>query len=380
YKVVAANGPQGTLTNVPLGREMKVTTLGTPAPGPTTPVPATPDGLTASGSTGRVTLAWNPAAGATSYRVERQAAGGAFAEIASGVTTTGYADTAVTNGTTYTYRVRAENSTGTSDYTATASGTPTVGVTPPPTPGDPTPVEPTPVVADRNLGTIGSKTKKTKNRLRTSDTDYVYKFTLAKRSKVSLSLSGMKQNVDLYLQENDGDPIRSSRRSKTRTDKVSTTLDAGTYHVRVLLNASKSTSYKLSVSAKAVKSAAGKTNRSDLPDPVVPFAVDRSLGTLGRSTQRVRDREVSAADADAYYKFKLSRDTEVSAKLFNLDANADLVLLDANGNKIRSSTKSGTATDRISRTLDDGTYYLQVKLANGAFATGYSIDLSGKAR
>src|SRR5260370_1119635 len=67
-------------------------------------------------SSGEVDLSWAAAAGATSYRVERALSGGAFAEIASGVTGTTYMDHAVQPGTAYQYRVRAQNSEGTGSY------------------------------------------------------------------------------------------------------------------------------------------------------------------------------------------------------------------------------------------------------------------------
>ncbi|MCL4836923.1 MAG: fibronectin type III domain-containing protein [Thermoanaerobaculia bacterium] len=76
-----------------------------------TPPPA-PAGLTATpNGDNRVDLAWNPSAGATSYRVFRAegtcAAAGAFLPLASGVAGTTYTDLTVSGGTTYAYRVSA---------------------------------------------------------------------------------------------------------------------------------------------------------------------------------------------------------------------------------------------------------------------------------
>jgi hypothetical protein len=67
-----------------------------------------PDGLVAAAGPGQISLAWNPVADATGYKVMRSAvSGGPYMTIASGVTATSYVDTAVTNGTTYYYVVSA---------------------------------------------------------------------------------------------------------------------------------------------------------------------------------------------------------------------------------------------------------------------------------
>jgi len=88
--------------------------------------PSAPTGLTASASNALVLLSWNVSAGATSYSVYRgtTAGGESTTAIASGITTTGYANTGLTNGTTYYYKVKATNASGTSGYSNEASATP----------------------------------------------------------------------------------------------------------------------------------------------------------------------------------------------------------------------------------------------------------------
>ncbi|MFC5472326.1 glycoside hydrolase family 5, partial [Cohnella suwonensis] len=51
--------------------------------------------------------------------------GGPYANVATGVTATSYADTGLTNGTTYYYVVSASNAVGESVNSAQASATPT---------------------------------------------------------------------------------------------------------------------------------------------------------------------------------------------------------------------------------------------------------------
>jgi fibronectin type 3 domain-containing protein/regulation of enolase protein 1 (concanavalin A-like superfamily) len=76
-----------------------------------TPIQTT--GLTATGGSGQVALAWNSTPGAASYTVRRATVGGgASTVIASGVTGTSYTDTSLADGTTYYYVVTPANASG----------------------------------------------------------------------------------------------------------------------------------------------------------------------------------------------------------------------------------------------------------------------------
>jgi len=97
--------------------------------------PPAPTGLTAAPGNNRVDLDWNASSGATSYNVKRATvSGGPYSPLATGVTTTSYADTTAVNGTTYHYVVSAVNAAGESPDSNQASATPA----PPPPPNPPT--------------------------------------------------------------------------------------------------------------------------------------------------------------------------------------------------------------------------------------------------
>ncbi|GFN33034.1 glycosyl hydrolase [Paenibacillus xylaniclasticus] len=90
----------------------------------TTVVP--PGAFTVMGTAGntQATLTWTISAGAVSYKVERAAGSGSFAEIASNLTGLTYTDTTVVNGTMYTYRIIASNgSSSTSSNSVTLTPT-----------------------------------------------------------------------------------------------------------------------------------------------------------------------------------------------------------------------------------------------------------------
>ncbi len=105
---------------------------------PATP-PAAPFGLTATpASSGRIDLSWtDSAANEEGFKIERcQGAGcSSFAQVATvGANVTNYANTGLSAGTPYTYRVRAYNSGGNSAYSGSASAITAAAPLPPAAP------------------------------------------------------------------------------------------------------------------------------------------------------------------------------------------------------------------------------------------------------
>ncbi len=87
-------------------------------------VPAAPAALTASAGGSRIDLAWSSASrNHSGFKIERRPAGGPYAEIAAtGSGQTSYSDALdLAAGAAYSYRVRAYNETGNSDYSNEAS-------------------------------------------------------------------------------------------------------------------------------------------------------------------------------------------------------------------------------------------------------------------
>jgi fibronectin type 3 domain-containing protein len=96
-------------------------------------IPSVPTNLVAAPGNAQVALTWNTASGATSYNVKRATvSGGSYTTIASGITSTSYTNTGLSNGTTYYYVVSAVNAGGESANSAQTSATPEA---PPATPG-----------------------------------------------------------------------------------------------------------------------------------------------------------------------------------------------------------------------------------------------------
>ena len=87
----------------------KLNVYGLLAPAP----PPAPVNLTALGGNGLAALSWTAANRTASYTVRRSlTSGGPYTALQSGITTTYYTDSTVSNGTTYYYVVSAVNAFG----------------------------------------------------------------------------------------------------------------------------------------------------------------------------------------------------------------------------------------------------------------------------
>ncbi|MFD0587192.1 S8 family serine peptidase [Paenibacillus sp. GCM10027627] len=115
YRVIASNASGSTRSNLDNGV----------LSGANTTIPPVPSQLAATAGNTSVQLSWSASSGASSYTVKRgTASSGPFTAIASGLTSTSFNDTGVTNGSTYYYVVAAKNAAGESANSASVQATP----------------------------------------------------------------------------------------------------------------------------------------------------------------------------------------------------------------------------------------------------------------
>jgi Bacterial pre-peptidase C-terminal domain len=110
-------------------------------------------------------------------------------------------------------------------------------------------------------------------------TDF-YSFTLTGRSSFNLSLNKLKNNVDVFLQQGKQVIARSTKGGK-KPEAISTTLEAGTYYVRVNQKSGNS-KYKLTLNATPA------SNPGTNPDPNKPNLPGRNrlVSSGGKGGQR----------------------------------------------------------------------------------------------
>jgi len=115
---VANNAPSSVTNMAAVSGGGETNTTNDTATDPTTinpaPIPGSPAGVTAAAvSSTRVDVAWTTAARATSYQIDRQAAGGGFSPIGMSLSSS-FSDTTASPDSAYLYRVRAVNGSGVS--------------------------------------------------------------------------------------------------------------------------------------------------------------------------------------------------------------------------------------------------------------------------
>jgi phosphatidylinositol-3-phosphatase len=101
----------------------------------TTAVPGTST-LSAQAGDGRVSLTWTAASGAQAYNLYRGTSSNGETQLAPGIAGTSYVDTAVTNGTTYYYKIAGTNENGEGALSSEVSATPNAAPGPPAAPSN----------------------------------------------------------------------------------------------------------------------------------------------------------------------------------------------------------------------------------------------------
>ena len=194
----------------------------------------------------------------------------------------------------------------------------------------------------------------------TGDRRDFYRFSLSGESRFDLNLTGLSDDADIYLLNENGRTINRSLSWGSTSESISQDLDAGTYYVRVKGYGSSSTDYTLEMSA-TLQDGAGNT-----------LAAARNIGTLS-AQQTFQDSVSGTSDPNDYYRFNLAQRADFSLSLSNLSADADVQLLDSSGKLLKRSIRSGSRSEDISLRLETGNYYVRVYPYNAS--TDYTLSM-----
>ena len=199
------------------------------------------------------------------------------------------------------------------------------------------------------------------------DNNDYYSFNIGNNGTFSLTLDGLDGNANVELLNSSGTKITDSLQQDTTPESISTSLASGTYYVRVFPGATtSSTNYNLQVSF----------NQDPADNAGNTLAEARDINTLTSTTQFTD--YVNSVDNKDYYRFDLTSSALIDLKLTPDAANANVQLLNSSGGSIVSSSLTGTTPDIIRRSLNAGTYYIQVYSVSGV-ATNYELSVSAEA-
>jgi hypothetical protein len=228
----------------------------------------------------------------------------------------------------------------------------------------------------RDLGALGSAGVNIQDSIGGGDAADFYRFSLSRGGDLSLALTGLSSNADLQLLAANGSTVLfTSQTAGNANESIQRNdLAAGTYFVRVFSTATSATAYSLNVSA----------------------AFDATLDLAGNSESGARliaaangsyQDFVGDGDTEDWYRFTLTEQRQVSWTLNGMSADADLVLLEADGDTVIDwSLNGGAAAESIATLLDAGTYFLRVErfdgantfyTLTGAFAAPAVVDAAG---
>ena len=195
-----------------------------------------------------------------------------------------------------------------------------------------------------------------------------FEFSVNRDSEVTITLDALKEDANLKLLNKQGSLLFSSSNENREKEKINTILEKGKYFVEVAPESGDRTNYMLSLSAD---------DEIEDPDGQIP---GKNLGKLTSKTIRKTDRIGSQRgfiDSDDFWKFQLTKETDLTINLDSLKANADLELYDSDGTTLIFNSKNkGRKEEEIEAILEKGIYYVRVKSVGGS-STEYRLSLSG---
>jgi Bacterial pre-peptidase C-terminal domain/SMP-30/Gluconolactonase/LRE-like region len=163
----------------------------------------------------------------------------------------------------------------------------------------------------QKLGTLNGN-RSLKNALRRRERYDFYQFSLAGRSNFSVQMTGLKNNANLELLNQNRNRIAASRKPGKRPETLTAQLEAGVYHLRVVRRGG-DTAYRLRLAASAVA----------IPQPSIGLLstgsaelgqVDRATGNLTLNNTSLTFTDIARSNTGELFGITTSR-------LYKVDAN-----------------------------------------------------------
>lgn len=234
------------------------------------------------------------------------------------------------------------------------------------TPPPPDRVGNSPQTADL-LRTPGGAAIIVSDRIDLTDNDDFYGFDVDDYTEVEVTMSGLGGDLDLELVDPSGTMLVGSQEGGTNDEYMIASVGPGRYYIHVYAYSGQS-DYQLSIE--------GAPSAPPPPDNAGNITADAAaLGVL-RGSISFADW-VGTADANDYLTFDLASPATLTARMTGLTADADIELLDANGEFLTSSNNVELQDEEIVIDLEAGRYFLHVYPFEGQ--TEYRLDLASAA-
>ena len=199
-----------------------------------------------------------------------------------------------------------------------------------------------------------------------SDEKDFYKFQVEEQTNINIELGGLSGNADLYLLNNQGQVIEKSTKDGESVEDIKWTFDPGAYYyVEVQSKGKEDVNYTLSLDVALGSQQEDKVGNN--------WEKAYNFGALKNDEEF--EEFVGESDEIDFYKFQVEEQTDVNIKLGGLSGNADLYLLNNQGQVIEESIKEEDSLEDIERTLNPGAYYVKVQ-SNGKENANYTLSLN----
>lgn len=192
-----------------------------------------------------------------------------------------------------------------------------------------------------------------------------YKLTMTNAGLLTLNLTRLSGDANLYLLDSAGKILKSSANKGLVNESIANlALQSGTYYVKVAAadngKLAANTSYSLTHTEKYYPT----DNASNT------WQTAKDISTL--------DNWVGFGDAADFYKLTMTGAGTLTLGLSGLSGDANLTLLDAAGKTLKTSANKGTSGEAITTSLFSGTYYVDVALVKGVNSANYMLTHAEK--
>ena len=201
----------------------------------------------------------------------------------------------------------------------------------------------------------------------TTDQRDVYRFELARDGELSLQLSGLSSDADIYILDANRSIIAESRNGGASSESIQGNVAAGEYFVAVERYRSwNSTNYTLDVSATLTSPPADGAGNT--------FSTAAQIGGL-EGAREFTGNVGQFGDTADLIEFSVTETSHVVFDLTDLDQDLDMYLYAGHQSPLVSARASGTSNEQIDAWIAPGTYYLGI-VPYGSSSSDYSLSMT----